>query len=123
MFWFVCAHLAAFLIDLAIGGRRGNRDKELEILLLRHQLHLLQRRCPRQPRLTRGEKLTLAVLAAALARATAGARSRLDSALLLFKPDTILTWHRALVRRKWTCRRKQAGGRPAIPAELEALML
>jgi hypothetical protein len=78
---------------------------------------------PRPPRLTRGEKLTLAVLAAALARLTADPRGRLDQYLLLFKPDTILTWHRELVRRKWTYWRRNRGGRPAIPAEIEALIL
>src|SRR5690349_1119353 len=86
-------------------------------------LRLAQRQRPRAPRLTRGEKLTLAVLAAALARLTAGTRSRLDQYLLLFKPDTILNWHRELVRRKWTYRRKHQGGRPAIPSEVEALIV
>ncbi len=91
--------------------------------MLRHQLRLAQRQRPRPPRLTRGEKLTLAVLAAALARLTAGPRSQLDQYLLLFKPDTILTWHRELVRRKWTYQRTNRGGRPAIPSEVEALIV
>ncbi len=123
MFWFVLAHLVAFLVDLIVGGRRYDRDKDLQILVLRQQVRLLQRQRPRPPRLTRGEKLTLAVLAAALARLTTGPRSRLDQYLLLFKPDTILKWHRELVRGKWTYRRTHPGGRPAIPAEVEALIL
>ena len=86
-------------------------------------MRLLQRQRPRPPRLTRGEKLTLAVLAAALARLTTGPRSRLDRYLLLFQPDTILGWHRDLVRRKWTHRRKNPGGRPTIPAAEETLIL
>jgi putative transposase len=123
VFWFVLAHFVAFFVDLAAGTPRGGRDKDLQILVLRHQVRLLQRQRRRPCRLTRGEKLTLAVLAAALARLTAGPRSHLDQYLLLFKPDTILTWHRALVRRKWTYRRGNLGGRPAIPAEVEALVL
>ena len=122
MFWFVLAHLVAFLVDLVLGGRR-DREKDLQILVLRHQVRLLQRQRPRPPRLTRGEKLTLAVLTAALARLTSGPRSRLDRYLLLFKPDTILKWHRELVRRKWTCRPTNTGGRPTIPAEVEGLIL
>ena len=123
MFWFVLAHLAAFLVDLVLGVRRRDRDKDLQILVLRHQVRLLQRQRPRPPRLTRGEKLTLAVLTAALARLTVGPRHQLDQYLLLFKPATILKWHRELVRRKWTYPRVQPGGRPAISAEVEALIL
>src|SRR5439155_11731775 len=78
---------------------------------------------PRPPRLTRGEKLTLAVLTAALARLATGPRSQLDQWVLLFKPDTILKWHRELVRRKWTYRRMKPGGRPTIPSAVEALIL
>jgi hypothetical protein len=117
------AHLVAFLVDLVVGARRGERDKDLQILVLRHQLRLAQRQRPRPPRLTRGEQLTLAVLAAALARLTTGPRRQLDQYLLLFKPDTILKWHRELVRRKWTYRRTHRGGRPTIQAEAEGLIL
>ena len=123
MVWFVLGHLVAFVVDLVLGTRSGDRDKDLQILVLRHQLRLAQRQRPRPPWLTRGEKLTLAVLAAALARVITGPRGRLDQSLLLFKPDTILKWHRELVRRKWTYRRRNRGGRPAIPAEIEALIL
>jgi len=123
VFWFVFAHFVAFFVDLAFGTRRGDREKDLQILALRQQVRILQRRRPRPPRLTRGEKLTLAVLAAALARLTTGPRRQLDQYLLLFKPDTILKWHRELVRRKWTFRRRILGGRPAIPAEVQELIL
>ncbi len=116
VFWFVLTHFVAFFVDLVVGTRPGNRDKDLQILVLRHQVRLLQRQRPRPPRLTRGEKLTLAVL-------TAGPRCQLDRYLLLFKPDTILKWHRELVRRKWTYRRTNRGGRPTIPAEVDALIL
>ena len=123
MFWFVLAPFVAFFVDLAAGTPRGDRDKDLQILVLRHQVRLLQRQRPHPCRLTRGEKLTLAVLAAALARLTTGPRHQLDQSLLLFKPDTILKWHRELARRKWTYRRTHPGGRPAVPAEVEALIL
>ncbi len=123
MFWFALAQFVAFLVDLVIGTRPGDREKDLQILVLQHQSRLAQRRCPRPPRLTRGEQLTLAVLAAALARLTIGPRHQLDQYLRLFKPDTILRWHRELVRRKWTYRRTNLGGRPSIPLGIEALIL
>jgi len=123
VFWFVLTHFVAFFVDLVVGTRPGNRDKDIQILVLRHQVRLLQRQRPRPPRLTRGEKLILAVLAAALARLTTGPRRQLDQYLLLFKPDTVLKWHHDLVRRKWTRRRMNRGGRPTIPCEAEALVL
>ncbi len=43
--------------------------------------------------------------------------------VLLFKPATLLKWHRELVRRKWTCTQRRSAGRPAITPELEALIL
>jgi transposase InsO family protein len=83
---------------------------------------VLQRQRPQSPRLSRWEKLTLAVLTAKLARLTAGPRARLDQIVLLVQPETVLRWHRELVRRKWAMRRR-TGGRPATAAEVEALVL
>ena len=122
MCWFVLTHLVTFLVDLVSVRRCPDRDKDLQILLVQHQVRLLHRQRP-QPRLTRWEKLTLAVLTSNLARLTAGPRSRLEQSILLFKPDTVLKWHRELVRRKWTYQRTREGGRPAIAAEVEALLL
>src|SRR5438270_515107 len=96
VFWFLLAHFVAFLVDLLATRRTTERDKDVQILRLRHQVRLLRRQQPRPPRLTRGEKLTLAVLAAALVRLTAGPRHQLDRYVLLFKPDTVLKWHREL---------------------------
>src|SRR3712207_1412216 len=120
MVWFALLHLLGFVVDLLPATRRPDRDKDLEILLLRHQLRLLQRERPRPPHLSRWEKL---VLTAELTHLTAGPRARLDQVLVLFKPETVLKWHRELVRRKWTIRRQEAGGRPAVAAEVEALVL
>ena len=39
VFWFVLTHFVAFLVDLAVGTGPGNRDKDLQILVLRHQLY------------------------------------------------------------------------------------
>src|SRR5215210_3797248 len=123
MVWFALLHLLGFVVDLLTAARRTDRDKDLEILLLRHQLRLMQRERPRPLRLSRWEKVTLAVLTAKLAQLTAGPRGRLDQVLLLFKAETVLKWHRELVRRKWTLRRRRAGGRPAVTDEVEALVV
>jgi putative transposase len=122
MLWALLTHLVGFVVDLVVGARRIEDAKDLEIALLRHQVRLL-RRAGQPPRLSRWEKLTLAVLAAKLGRVVAGSRGHLSRALLLVRPETVLRWHRELVRRKWTYRRRAAGGRPSVPAEVEALLL
>ena len=99
MVWLVLMHLVGILVDLLTATRRPDHDKDLPILVLQRQLRLLQRERPRPPRLSRWEKLTLTVLTATLTHLTTGRRARLDQVLLLFKPETVLTWHRELVRR------------------------
>ncbi len=72
MVWLVLMHLVGFLVDLLTATRRTDHDKGLQILVLQHQLRLLQRERPRPPRLSRWEKLTLDVLTAKLASITTG---------------------------------------------------
>jgi hypothetical protein len=43
--------------------------------------------------------------------------------VLVVKTETLLKWHRDLVRRKWTFQRPNLGGRPRIKAELEDLIV
>ena len=72
---------------------RSDATKEVEILVLRHQLAVLQRRTPR-PRISWTDRSVIAALGRLLP-----ARRRLG---LLVTPATILRWHRQLVRRRWT---------------------
>ena len=116
-------HVFSLLLDLIwLHGRTGT-DKDVEILLLRQQLRILQRKQPHPPRISRWEKLTLVVLASKLTTLTSRARAQLGQVVLLFKPDTLLKWHRELVRRKWTFRKGTPRGRPPISAEIETLLL
>ena len=122
MGWLVVMHLLGFVADL-VGAQRAERGKDLESALLRHQLRPLQRRSPRPPRLSRWEKLTIAVLATNLSRLLTVPRVRLARAVLLVQPATVPKWHRELVRRNWPYRRQRAGGRPRSAAEVEAPLL
>jgi hypothetical protein len=90
---------------------RSDTSKEIEILVLRHQLAVLRRR-PSRPRLSRADRAVIAALSRLLP-----VRRRLG---LLVTPATILRWHRKLVARRWTTQPVRPG-RPAIPADLRAL--
>jgi hypothetical protein len=114
MFWFRLAQIFTLVLDLPALLRQSDREKDVEILPLRQQLRILERKQARLPRLSRWEKLGLAVL-------TAGGRERLRPIMVLFQPETVLKWHRELVRRKWTYQStaKLVGNAPLEP-ELEA---
>jgi putative transposase len=123
MICFLVAHTCSILLDLIWVARRADIDKDVEILLLRQQVRILQRKQPRSPRISRWEKLTLVLLVSKLTTLSTSARARLTQVVLLFKPDTLLKWHRELVRRKWAIRKGAPRGRPAISRELEGLIL
>jgi transposase len=92
---------------------RPRRSKELEILVLRHELALLRRQA-RQPRLTRADRALLAALSRTLPR-VAWARFPV-------KPETLLRWHRQLVARRWTYAHRKAG-RPPLESSRRTLIL
>ncbi len=52
MIFSVLAHILSLLVDLLTGGRRTEQAKDLEILVLRQQLRILQRTQTRPPRVT-----------------------------------------------------------------------
>jgi len=123
MLFLLLAQAFSLLLDLIWFGRQTNIDKDAEILLRRQQLRILQRKHPHAPRISRWEKLTVVVLARELTGLTASAHRRLSQVVLLFKPDTPLQWHRELVRRNWTFKKKVPLGRPPIAPEVEHLLL
>jgi putative transposase len=98
-------------------------EKDLEIIMLRQQVRILQRKISSSPRISKPEKLILTALICRMKQTTAGFHNYLQSCLLLFKPDTLLKWHRELIKGKWTFRRRRQGGRPRIDPELEALVV
>jgi putative transposase len=103
----------AKLLSWMVLRTRSDAAKEIEILVLRHQLAVLQRRRPR-PRINWTDRAVIA----ALARLLPAPRRR----GLLVTPATILRWHRHLLRRRWTTQHTRPG-RPAIPAGVRALVL
>jgi putative transposase len=92
---------------------RSDTSKEIEILVLRHQLAVLRRQT-RRPRLSWPDRALLASLTRLLPTPR-----RLG---LLVTPATILRWHRQLVAERWTTTPTRPG-RPAVPAGLRALVV
>ena len=123
MGWFLIGKLFSVLISLVRLGRLSETEKDLEILLLRQQISILLRNHDQPVCVTRFEKLTLAVIAARLKELTHRSASQLGEFIRLFQPETVLGWHRELVRRKWTFPHKARGGRPRVSQEIEELIV
>src|SRR6266487_3490853 len=99
-------------------SRREEAWKTAEILLLRHQLAVLQRQQPRRPNLAWADRALLATLLCVIPKA------RRHGLQLLVTPDTIVRWHRDIVRRHWAARSKRGRtGRPATRRNIKALVL
>jgi putative transposase len=91
----------------------SSERKELEILVLRHELAIARRQLGR-PRPTAADRALLAALSRALPRSAWSA--------FAVSPKTLLGWHRRLVRRHWTYDRR-GPGRPPLDAELQSLIV
>lgn len=102
------------LFGLAGSSRSEDQSKDVEILVLRHQLKVLRRQAGR-PRLRRLDKAVLAAASRVLPRPAWSS--------FMLSPQTLLRWHRELVRRKWTYRRKSRGGRPPLDPHTCELIL
>lgn len=99
------------LLRLAPEGEA--REREAEILVLRQQVKVLSRKAGR-PRFRRRDRLLLAAFSRLLPR------ERWES--FMVSPQTLLRWHRELIRRKWTYKRNR-GGRPPTDPEIVRLIV
>jgi putative transposase len=118
----MCLRFVFFLITRLAAWLRLSRREEVwktaEILILRHQLAVLQRRQPRCPKLNWAGQALLAALLGVIPEA------RRRGLRLPVTPDTILCWHRDIVRRRWATRSMRGRtGRPAIRRNIKALVL
>jgi putative transposase len=101
------------LIELALLRPRSRRFKELEIVVLRHELAIVRRQVGR-PQLQPADRAFLAAASRLLPR------WRWNS--FLVTPETLLRWHRQLVARRWTYPSPRIG-RPRIGEEIRELVL
>jgi putative transposase len=104
--------LVRLVLDLLVLRGRTDRSKDVEILVLRHQLAVLQQQIAR-PRLEPEDRAILTALARLLGR---------DRwSVLMVQPDTILRWHRRLVANHWTYSHRP--GRPSTTVETRKLVV
>ena len=113
----MCLRFVFLLITRVAAGLRLSRREEMwktaEILILRHQLAVLQRR---RPKLDWADRALLAALLGVIPKA------RRQGLRLLVTPDTIVGWHRDIVRRRWAARSACGRtGRPATRRNIRAL--
>ena len=118
----MCLRFAYLLITRMASWLRLSQHEEswktAEILLLRHQLAVLQRRQPHHRDLDWADRALLAALLAVKPKA------RRHGLRLLVAPDTILRWHRDIIRRRWAARSiRGKAGRPATRRNIKALVL
>ena len=117
----MCLRFVFLLITRAAAGlqlsRREEAWKTAEILMLRHQLAVLQRRQPRRPKLNWADRALLATLLGVIPKA------RRQGLRLLVTPDTIVRWHRDIVRRRWAARSMRGRtGRPTTRRNIQVLV-
>ena len=117
----MCLRFVFLLITRVAAGLRLSRREEAwktaEILMLRHQLAVLQRRQPRRPKLNWADRALLATLLGEIPKA------RRQGLRLLVTPDTIVRWHRDIVRRRQPARSKRGRtGRPPTRRNIQALV-
>jgi hypothetical protein len=105
--------MARRLVGMLLGRLRSEHAKDIEIVVLRHQLDVLRRQVKR-PAFRPADRALLAVLSGALPRSHWWS--------FLVTPATILRWHRRLVARKWTQPFRRAG-RPPLAEQVVALIL
>jgi hypothetical protein len=97
--------------------RREDAWKTAEILILRHQVAVLQQRQPCRLKLNWADRAMIAALIGLIPKA------RRQGLRLLVTPDTIVRWHRDIVRRRWAARSTGGKtGRPTTRRNIEALV-
>jgi hypothetical protein len=99
---------------LLVGLFRSRAAREAEMAFLRQQLLVLQRSAPARLRLCTADRLIFVWLYRLF--------PSLLEAAVVFKPETLVRWHRSGFRLYWRCKSRRRVGRPAVPADIRDLV-
>jgi hypothetical protein len=99
---------------LMAGLFRPRASLHAEILVLRHQLNVLQRKSPKRLVFNNIDRLVFASLY--------GLAPNVLDALKILKPETVVRWHRVGFRAYWRWKSRSRGGRPRASAEVRELI-
>jgi hypothetical protein len=97
-----------------VGLFRSHAGREAEIMFLRHQLLILRRSAPPRLRLRTTDRLIFVWLYRLW--------PSLIGAAIVFKPETLVRWHRGGFRLYWRWKSRRRAGRPAVPTEVRELV-
>ena len=98
-----------------VGLLRSHAAREAEVAFLRHQLLVMRRSAPERLRLRNADRLIFVWLYRLF--------PSLLGAAVIFKPETLLRWHRSGFRLYWRWKsRRRRVGRPAVPADVRDLI-
>ena len=100
--------LLRLLLYIVISPFKTKARLEAEVIMPRHQLNVMRRRIPSNPKVTVVDRLLFIWL------------YRL--AVAIAQPETIIRWHRTGFRLYWRWKSRWRGGRPKVPMEIRCLI-
>src|SRR5436190_23424664 len=109
--------MGSVVVSALLTIRVSLRDRaalQLEILALRHQLHVLNRSRPQRLRLTQADRMLWVWLLRVW--------DEWRAAVVIVKPETVLAWHRRGFRLFWTWKSHRPVGRPSVPRDVRQLI-
>jgi hypothetical protein len=106
--------IAFLFVRVLCDGFKSRRRLEAEILVLRHQLNVLQQRAPRRLYLTWADRALFVWLYRGF--------PRILDAIMILRPETIVRWHRKGFSAFWRWKSRPLGGRPQIDKEVRDLI-
>ena len=104
----------SLLLHVVVSPFKTRARLEAEIIMLRHQLNVLRRRFPSNPKLVVAERLLFVWLYRLFPSVL--------NAVTIIRPETIVRWHRTGFRLYWRWKSRSRGGRPRIPGEIRRLI-
>lgn len=90
MIYWSLMHILTFFLDIFTTLSVTNSNKDLEIIILRQQVRILQHKVKSPPRISDGERIILAILTDRVSQSIKDAPQGLHQVRLIFKPDTLI---------------------------------